>query len=418
MIGWLAPLLLSACAGSQRGYSPPQDVPPPVISYLDTTDLQEANRLFGQLLNYSVPDLLEALKSPRDYTAVSIGHLPSQIIRVNGELRRYGLYIPPNYDSTRAYPLIVCLHGAGFDGDSYLDRWKPRLGNRYILVCPTFVFGAWWTRDAEELVLSVIKTIMKKYHVDPDRVFLTGMSNGAIGTYLIGLNHADRFAALIPMAGALPDPLLPLLDNAQTTPFYLIHGAMDEVIPSQYSRTVENYLLKRGYSVIYHEHQRVHPLAGGHFFPGEELPALIDWLEKIQRVAFPQTITVVKDRDHTGRTYWIRIEEIDTEAGSFWASETDPEETQRLKKGMYGRIEARILSKNLLEIRTRHVRRFTVLLNDSLVDLNQPVRIVTNGEVSFDGMVVKDSRVLLEEARRRPDPKAWVTAAIEITVER
>jgi predicted esterase len=417
VIGWLSAVILSACMGSQRVYTSATDVPPPVISYLDTADLQEANRLFEQLLNYPVPVLLEALKSSRSYPAVSTGHLPSQIIRVNGELRRYGLYIPPNYDSTRAFPLIICLHGAGFDGDSYLDRWQPRLGDRYILACPTFVFGAWWTKEAEELVLSVIKAVIKKYHVDPDRVFLTGMSNGAIGTYLIGLNHADLFAALIPMAGALPDPLLPLLDNAQTTPFYLIHGAKDEVIPSRYSQTVLDYLLKRGYSVVYREHHWEHPMAGGHYFPKEELPALIDWLEKKRRVALPKTITIVKDRDHAGRAYWIRIEEIDPEAGSFWASESDPGETQRLKEGKYGRIEARIPSKNLLEIKTRRVRRFTVLLNDFLVDLNRPVRIVTNGKVSFDGMVVKDASILLEEARRRPDPNALITAAIEIAVE-
>ena len=410
-------MFLSACVGNQWFPSPSSEEPPPVISYLDTTNLQEANRLFEQLLGYPVPVLLKALKSSRDYPAVSTGRLPSQVIKINGQDRRYGLYIPQNYDSTKAYPFIICLHGAGFDGNSYLDRWQPRLGDRYILACPTFEFGAWWTKEAEELVMSVIKTVMSQYHVDPDRVFLTGMSNGAIGTYLIGLNHADRFAALIPMAGALPDPLLPLLDNARTTPLYLIHGIKDDVIPSKYSQNVEDYLLKRGYSVIYQEHDRVHPMAGGHFFPREELPALIDWLETMRRVALPETITIVRDRDHSGRAYWIRVEEIDIEAGSFWASETDPEETQRLKEGLYGRIEARIPSKNLIEIQTRHVRRFTVLLNDSLIDLSQPIRIVTNGKLSFEGMIAEDTSVLLEEARRRPDPEALVSAAVEIAVK-
>jgi poly(3-hydroxybutyrate) depolymerase len=66
--------------------------------------------------------------------------------------------------------------------------------------------AAWWTPKAQELVLAVQREVMRNYHVDPDRVFLSGMSNGGIGTYLIGLNHADQFAALIFNGGAL-DPL-------------------------------------------------------------------------------------------------------------------------------------------------------------------------------------------------------------------
>jgi len=243
------------------------------------------------------------------------------------------------------------------------------------------------------------------------------MSNGGIGTYLIGLNNVDRFAALIPMAGALPDPLLPLLDNARTTPFYLIHGGKDQVIPAKYSQTVQAYLTKRGYNVVYREHDQVHPMAGGHFFPREELPALIDWLGNQHRIPLPKQITIVRDRDHAGRAYWIRIDEIAQEAGSFWLSEHNPEETQRLAKGLYARVEARIIPDNRIEVTTDHVRRYTVLLNDQLVDLSQPVRIVTNGKVSFERKVVPDASVLLEEARRRPDPGSLVLAAIEIEVK-
>lgn len=409
--------LLSSCLGGQKRPESPTGPSPPVGPYLDAADPQQANRFLAELLSFPIQELVKALEAPRDYPAVPTGRLPGRMVQVNGEERDYGLYVPEGYRPTEAYPLILCLHGAGFDGNSYLDRWQPRLGERYLLACPSFEAGAWWTKEAEELVLAVLREVMRDYRVDPDRVFLTGMSNGAVGTYLIGLNHPDLFTALIPMAGALPGPLLALLDNARTTPVYLIHGAKDQVIPAQYSQDVQAYLLKRGYSVIYRQHDQVHPMAGGHFFPREELPALVDWLGKQRRTPMPRVITMVRDRDHPGRAYWIRMDEIDPEAGSFWASEEDLEEGRRLKEGVYARIEASVGSDNRLEITAQHVRRYTVLLNQHLVDFDRPVRIMTNGQVSFEGKVAPDAGVLLEEARRRLDPEGLVLAAIEIVVK-
>jgi predicted esterase len=409
--------LLVACVNKPHIVQVSSAPPLPVTTFLYTSDPQEATRLLEELMNHPVPELLKSLQTPRDYPPAPTGRLPVQTILINGEENRYGLYVPKDYRPARAYPLIICLHGAGFDGTSYLDRWEPRLEGRYLLACPSMEEAAWWTREAEELVLAVLREVARNYHVDTDRVFLSGMSNGGIGTYLIGLNHTDRFGALVPMAGALPDPLLPLLDNARTTPVYLIHGAKDGVIPAKFSQTVQTYLEKRGYDVIYREHDQVHPMAGGHFFPREELPALIKWLEKQNRVHTPKQVTVVRDRDHAGQAYWIRIDEIGSEVGSFWLSEHDPEETKRLSQGLYARVEAKIGSGNLIDVATQHVRRYTVLLNNRVVDMGQPIRIITNGKLSFEGKVDPDAGVLLEEARRRPDPQNPVLAAIEIEVK-
>jgi hypothetical protein len=102
--------------------------------------------------------------------------------------------------------------------------------------------------------------------------------------------------------------------------------------------------MKQGYSVVYREHDQVHPMAGGHFFPREELPALVDWLETQRRIHTPKKITIVRDRDHAGQSYWIRIDEIDPEVGSFWLSEQKPGETRHPGRGcLYARIDAKIV---------------------------------------------------------------------------
>jgi predicted esterase len=388
-----------------------------VADYLQAND-QEAESLLPALSNQPIAELESAVHRVLETSfkkTVPTGILPARSIRVGNDTMRYGLYVPPAYDPSRAYPLILCLHGAGFDGDTYLDRWQPRLGEDYLLACPTMEEGEWWTRQGESLVLAVLSEVSHIYHVDPDRVFLTGMSNGGIGTYLIGLNHPDRFAALIPMAGAFPTSLFPLLDNAKNTPLYIIHGSKDQVMPVQYSRDVAAYLKRNSSPVIYREHERVHPMAGGHYFPREELPDLLTWLKNQRRATESRELVVVRDRDHSGRDSWVRIDEIDSAAGSFWESEHHPEEGRRLQQGAYARLKARI-SGNTIFITTEHVVRYSVLIPPDLVDWNKPILIFTNGRVSFEQLLKPDSQSLLEEARRRPDPRQLVFSTIEIRV--
>jgi predicted esterase len=388
-----------------------------VSAYLRADD-QEAERLWPGLSKEPVSELEAALRSVLETSfqnTAPTGMQPGRSIRVGDDSMRYGLYVPAAYDPSRSYPLILCLHGAGFDGDTYLNRWQPRLGEDYLLACPTMEEAEWWTRQGEALVLAVLSDVSRTYHVDPDRVFLTGMSNGGIGTYLIGLNHPDRFAALVPMAGAFPAALFPLLDNAKNTPFYIIHGSKDQVMPVQYSRDVAAYLKRSDSPVVYREHDRVHPMAGGHYFPKEELPDLLAWLKTQRRAAEPRELSVVRDRDHPGRDAWVRIDEIDPAAASFWASEHQPEESRRLQRGAYARLKARV-SGNTIFVTAENVIQYSILLPADFVDWNRPVLVFTNGRVSFEQLLRPDSRSLLEEARRRPDPRQTVLSRIKIRV--
>ena len=84
-------------------------------------------------------------------------------------------------------------------------------------------------------MLASIRHVKRYYHVDPDRIYLTGMSNGGIGAWLIGMHHAPLFAGIAPMASGLDDLLMPFLVNLKNTAIYIIHGAKDQVRPVGYS---------------------------------------------------------------------------------------------------------------------------------------------------------------------------------------
>jgi predicted esterase len=324
------------------------------------------------------------------------------------------LYVPANYRPEHRYGLVICLHGTGFTGDSYLERWQTRLGDAYILACPTFTHGNWWTRSAEDLVLATMRAITKTYHIDPDRVFLTGMSNGGIGAYLIGAHHAARFAAVVPMAGGLDHVLMPFLENFRHTPLYIIHGKQDQVMPVELSRSIVDTLTELEYQHVYREHDRVHPVAGGHFFPREELPELVAWLGRQQRDPYPKTITVVQDASHLLPFAWARIDATERIA-SFSEALVDHQD-EAIRKRQYARLEAEIQTPNRIVVRTQRVRRYTLFLNEKLLDLTRAVTVVTNDSATYTGPVKQSARTLLREARLRQDPRAVYPASLTLDV--
>ena len=69
------------------------------------------------------------------------------------------------------------------------------------------------------------------------------------------------------MASGLDGVLMPFLANLRTTPVYIIHGAKDQVMPVELSRSIVRRLESLGYPYVYREHQGEHPHAGGHYFP-------------------------------------------------------------------------------------------------------------------------------------------------------
>ena len=182
-------------------HSAPQDLSPLVFEYVDTTDGEAADRLLQTILaraDASIETVTRIIQTERVYQPQPIGTLADEQITIQGRSYSLALSVPLTYQPSKGYGLVVCLHGAGFTGDVYLERWQARLGDEYLLACPTYPSGAWFTRRAEELVLATIQYVRRRYHVDPDRIFLTGMSNGGIGTWLIGMHHAPLFAGIAP----------------------------------------------------------------------------------------------------------------------------------------------------------------------------------------------------------------------------
>ena len=384
--------------------SPSDEMKTQVFRYLDNPDTEEAARILETILSdphITINQTIGIIQGGRDYVPQPTGTIPDEEVNVRGHAYDLAIFVPSTYQPTKSYGLVVCLHGAGFTGEAYLDRWQTRLGEHYVLACPTVPMGAWFTRDAEELVLATIHSVQRRYHIDPDRIFLTGMSNGGIGTWVIGMHDAPLFAGIVPMAGGLDGVLMPFLSNLRTTPIYIIHGAKDRVMPVELSRAITHELTKLGYAFVYREHDREHPVAGGHYFPREELPELVTWLNAQHRNPLPMSVTVVRDGSHFQPFGWVRIDA--TDAIAVFSEDLVSKRDELIKRREYARLDASIVAPNRIEIVADRVQRYSLFLNDQLIDSSKPLVVLTHGQVSFEGPVTPSLETLLRQARLRQD---------------
>ena len=145
----------------------------------------------------------------------------------------YLLYLPEEYSRSRPWPLLLFLHGAGERGNdlSLVTRHGPpkliAAGKQFpcIVVSPQCPQDEQWTPENVGAVLDDVTGICT---VDPDRVYLTGLSMGGAGTWATGIAMPNRFAALAPLC-AWGDPFM--IGRLKNIPVWAFHGEKDDVVP-------------------------------------------------------------------------------------------------------------------------------------------------------------------------------------------
>lgn len=233
-------------------------------------------------------DLAEGLLRGGDPLATRTGDLHlAYRSAVDQTLQPFRVYVPSGYNPARKYPLVVALHGATGDENTYMDRYaRPgtneslfkKLGEErgYLLVTPNGrgTFGG-YNGASERDVLDVLDRVLKLYSVDPRQVFLTGHSMGAAGTWLIGFRHPERFAALAPLAGRPQDLKSIPLAKAPTMPVLMFHGGKDTISTPQGARELAKMARKELKHFKYVEHP-----ADDHFVIGvTSMPAIFDFFD-------------------------------------------------------------------------------------------------------------------------------------------
>ena len=163
----------------------------------------------------------------------------------------YVKYLPKDYDEKQKYPLVFFLHGAGERGND-LDvacrhgfmKHVREDGAEYpfIFVAPQCPSGKFWGCYTESL-LAFLDYICDSLPVDKDRVYLTGLSMGGTGTWMLAMAANDKFAAIAPICGS---GLYWYGFTLAKIPIMVYHGDCDEIVPLQNSIEMITSVNKRG----------------------------------------------------------------------------------------------------------------------------------------------------------------------------
>lgn len=207
---------------------------------------------------------------------------------------QYLLYLPKDYNpkSRQRWPLMLFLHGAGERGTNVqrvaihgpLKLVKQGKDFPFIIVAPLCPEGELWENEP---LLKLLEHVEKKFAVDTNRVYLTGLSMGGYGTWRLGLAHPEKFAAIVPICGGgqLIDVLLAgygkKVNPLKTFPIWAFHGAKDPAVPLEESERMIKAIKKSGETEAT---LTIYPDAGHDSWTATyNNPELYEWLLKHER---------------------------------------------------------------------------------------------------------------------------------------
>jgi predicted esterase len=248
---------------------------------------------------------------------------------IDGVSRPYALFVPTKYDPRTPTPLVVHLHGVVTRPiiDTNPDQY---VGNTAIMAeaekrgwLVLFPFGqekaTWWDEVGMSNVLNEIRAVKSTCNVDDNRVYLSGLSDGASGTFLFSMVHPDYFAAYVAingsMGGASEDGGLSIYaTNMARSHYYVTNADRDRYYPTaQMERTI-TMAQRAGADISYYK------LIGEHVptMQAIEYRPIFDFLAQYARTVTPDSIIWETAVPQFGQYRWLGIDEVTVDEPAPW----------------------------------------------------------------------------------------------------
>ncbi len=164
---------------------------------------------------------------------------------VGTRIREYVLHVPETLDLETPAPLVIALHqfsdtGRRMQALTGFDAIADREG--FIVAYPDGILVSWNSDidgntggvkfvDDERFILELAERLQERHNIDPDRIYLTGASNGGMMSQLMGCRHGDVFAAIAPVMGSLEKVNADGCEPSVPLSVLLIHGTEDPIVP-------------------------------------------------------------------------------------------------------------------------------------------------------------------------------------------
>lgn len=181
-----------------------------------------------------------------------------------GVIYRFQVYVPAEYTPTKAWPVLVDLHGNGAQGDDGIRQTAHFLADQVrlhrfrfplIAVFPQAAGRMTWDAPAMQgMVIAEIDKTLTEFHGDPQRVYLSGFSMGGAGVYEIAARWPERFAALVAISGFVPTDHADVVRRIRHIPLRIFQGATDERVSVNGARQLAAELKQANAPVEYFEY--------------------------------------------------------------------------------------------------------------------------------------------------------------------
>ena len=367
----------------------------------------------AQQLEEAAPDaatLFSWLRAGPQWSAeVPTGELHLSRTDAEGTEFPYVVLVPQDYNPGRAYPVEFNLHGG-------ISRPKPQAGEsfwrngydqlrepeRIVVVPAAWEDAFWWFDNQADNIPAILHQLKQTYHVDDNRVTMSGVSDGGTGAYFFAFLQPTEWAAFLPYIGnlaVLRNPAgrvsYPLsFDNLAGKPLYIVNGENDPLYPAARIQPFIDLMARANVDHVF----KVIP-NGGHntrWLP-EERPAIERFKTDHVRDPLPERIQWATDRtDRYNRNHWLRVDTLST-------------------PGQPGRVVVERTG-NVFQVTAFGVSSFTLLLNPDEVDFSQPVQVLVNGTSVLARRVEPSEQTLLEWAARERDRTMLFMAELPVHV--
>ena len=322
-------------------------------------------------------------------------------------------------------PLVVALHGLNglpmqmlrifFGKDhptrrsGWEDRHVPAVGGIDAYVVAPSGFGNISYREFGEAdVMYLVRWMKETFPIDADRVYITGPSMGGTGAASVGLRYADQFASILSLCGYHSYSLrrdmshrklrwwdkalgsywstVSWADNGRNLPLYIVHGTKD--LPVENSGVLIDRYKQLGYRITSEHPDTGHNVWQQTYEGGKGYR----WMAAHRRDTQPKHVVAKTASLRYGSNAWVHIT---------WLA-------QHLT---WGKVEARVVGANKIDVTTSDVRGFQLDRPDKHIAADKPVTVVVDGtSIAFaPGETlgfIKDNGTW----KASPDPRAKASA--------
>lgn len=190
------------------------------------------------------------------------GEFATETLQVGGVTRDYRLVVPKSVDLEKPAPLVIAFHAMLIDTKDLMPHYtklnETADKHGFIIAYPNALDKAWGLKPEKvkaDLAFfdALVDKVSSDYKVDPDRIYVLGMSNGAYFAHLVGKERSKTVAAVAAHSGMLGAQTALGINADRKFPVLIIHGEQDKIFPIRIARENRDKYLQEGHEVKFVE---------------------------------------------------------------------------------------------------------------------------------------------------------------------